>query len=467
MPAERRAVVIGAGVGGLSAALRLRRAGWRVQLLEAGPGAGGLASGLELEGFRFDGGPYVLLDRPGLEWAFARLGLALEDLVRLRRIGPLYEVRSGAERVRVHADLEWTAEDLDRRWPGAGSRYLEFARRMLRTWERLAPLQRRSRPGLRALLEARALPCVPFLFRSLGAVLRSSGLPRAVQDALGIWTHVASQPLDEAPSPMAFVPALIHGAGAWLPEGGVAVLPALLAARAAAEGVELRYGAPVARIEVEAGRVRGVATADGGRWPADAVVSNAHGVGTHVELLPETPAARRLRRLPLQSPGVCAYLAVRGRPPDHYLTFHLVDGEPCRLFIAPSVVDGARARDGRWWPARLLSPLAHGEAERLGEDGQRAWIEKLLAEDWWREGLEARVLAVRTPAAWGRAFRLHRDSMNPVMTARFMRQGRLPHRSPHARGLYLAGSSTHPGQWVSFCAISGVLAAERLIEDLG
>jgi phytoene dehydrogenase-like protein len=52
--------------------------------------------------------------------------------------------------------------------------------------------------------------------------------------------------------------------------------------------------------------------------------------------------------------------------------------------------------------------------------------------------------------------------MNPVMTARLMRKGRLAHRSPWIRGLYLAGSSTHPGQWVSFCAVSGVLAAEQL-----
>ena len=53
-------------------------------------------------------------------------------------------------------------------------------------------------------------------------------------------------------------------------------------------------------------------------------------------------------------------------------------------------------------------------------------------------------------------------SMNPVMTARFMRQGRIPHASPVADNLYLAGSSTHPGQWVSFCAISGILAADAV-----
>jgi phytoene dehydrogenase-like protein len=46
-----------------------------------------------------------------------------------------------------------------------------------------------------------------------------------------------------------------------------------------------------------------------------------------------------------------------------------------------------------------------------------------------------------------------------------MRQGRVAHRSPYVRGLYLAGSSTHPGQWVSFCMISGILAADRIIKD--
>jgi phytoene dehydrogenase-like protein len=55
--------------------------------------------------------------------------------------------------------------------------------------------------------------------------------------------------------------------------------------------------------------------------------------------------------------------------------------------------------------------------------------------------------------------------MNAAMTAAFMRRGRIAHRSPDLPGLYLAGSSTHPGQWISFCAISGVLAADALLED--
>jgi phytoene dehydrogenase-like protein len=91
----------------------------------------------------------------------------------------------------------------------------------------------------------------------------------------------------------------------------------------------------------------------------------------------------------------------------------------------------------------------------------------LLAEQWWREDFrDIRVLGKRIPHEWGSEYNLYANSMNPVMTARFMRQGRIAHRSPYVRGLYLAGSSTHPGQWVSFCMISGILAAECIIDDM-
>jgi phytoene dehydrogenase-like protein len=123
-------------------------------------------------------------------------------------------------------------------------------------------------------------------------------------------------------------------------------------------------------------------------------------------------------------------------------------------------------RDG-WYPARLIVPMDHARAQAAGPAGQRDYLERILAEPWWREQIhDYRVLATRTPAEWGTEYHLYRDSMNPVMTAQFMRAGRLAHRSPDVPGLYLAGSATHPGQWVSFCAISGILAADQLLREL-
>jgi phytoene desaturase len=468
---SRTVVVIGAGMGGLTAALRLARAGFRVTVLEAGPDAGGLAGGLEVDGLAFDAGPYILLDRPGLEWAFGAVGLDLAEHVPLRPIPHVYEV-STPEGVRVtfHADLGETAAGLERTWPGSGRRYEAFVRGVARAYRRLQPLQRVSRPGPWDLLRSGGWRDLPFLFRPLGRVLAGTGLPRPVVDALAIWTHVAGQRLEEAPSPLAFVPALIHTVGAAYPAGGIRAVPRALAGAARQAGVGLRFGVRVVAIRCAGGRVTGVETAGGDHLPADAVVSNAGGVDTYLNLLPVTPAParQRLAQLPLQSPGVCAYLAVRGGPGagSPYLRFHLPGGgELCRLLVRPGVLTPGVRRQG-WQPARLIAPMEHGRAEAGGAAGQRAYLERVLAEGWWRGHVgEHRVLATRIPAEWGARYHLYRDSMNPVMTARFMRAGRLAHRSPYARGLYLAGSSTHPGQWVSFCAVSGVLAADRLRED--
>ena len=467
---SRTAIVIGAGMGGLTASLRLARRGWRVVVVEAGDRIGGLASGLEREGFRFDSGPYLLLDRPGLDWAFRAVGLDLAARVPMRRVEDVYQVESAdGPVVRIVADLGATAEGIERTWPGGGRRYREFVANVSRAHERLRPLLTSPRPGPAALLRTGAWRELPFVLRPLRSVLARADLPPAMADAVAIWTHVAGQTTAEAPSPLAFVAAIIHGVGAYYPEEGLGAVPSALASAATEAGVAFRFGTTVKAIRDEGGRARGVVTDGGEVLEADAVVSNRNGVGTYLELAAGSvpaPARRRLEDLPLQSPGVCAYLAVRGGDAPPYLRFRLPSGgELCRLLITPAAVLPGLERDG-WRPARLMARMTYAEARRLGPAGQRAYLERVLAEPWWRAHVgEARVLEARTPGDWGAACHLFRESMNPVMTARFMRAGRLAHRSPYLERLYLAGSATHPGQWVSFCAISGVLAADRVLED--
>jgi phytoene dehydrogenase-like protein len=458
-------------MGGLAAAIRLAQHGYQVRVLEARPKAGGLASRIEFDDLIFDAGPYVLLDRPGLEWVFDSLGLQLEEHITLQRIDDIYQVTSNqGPPVRFLNSLERTAAELEHNWTGSGRRYLNFVETTGKVYRRLQPIQRVSQPGLADLMRIGAWRDVPFLLRSLSSVLKSTGLPEPIVNAIGIWTHIAGQRgLSTAPSPLAFVPALIHYFGAYYPAGGIGTIPEALAAIAAAAGVEFRYNTKVRSIRSGPNAVCGVETDQDEFMPAAAVISNAAGIGTYLELLAEIPARARagLMKLPLQSPGVCAYLAVKGKIPAPYLRFYLPGGDKlCRLLVTPAAIAPDLEHDG-WYPARLIAPMDYNMAQVGGSPVQREYLERILAEPWWQEHItEFRVLATRIPARWGTAYHLYRNSMNPVMTARLMRAGRLAHRSPYMPGLYLTGSSTHPGQWVSFCAISGILAADLVRKDL-
>jgi phytoene dehydrogenase-like protein len=462
-------IIIGAGMGGLTAALRLSQGGFRVRVIEARAEPGGLASGCVFEGFSFDAGPYILLDRPGLEWAFTSLGLSLSNAVELHAIDHVYSVDSPEHpTVNIYASDAKTAAELERAWPGSEDKYLRFVGRTRAVEASLRPLLYRTAPGPLSLLGGGRWHHLNFLLKSLQAIFRESELPPAVVDALSIWTHVAGQRPDQAPSPLAFVPALIHSVGCFYPKEGIRAIPALLAKAAAEAGVDFHYSTKAQRILSSGGRVTGVETDQGELLPANVVISDC-GIATYLRLVAQdAPRSRkRCERLPLQSPGVCAYLAIKGKLRPPYLKFLLPGGsERCRLLIRPASLNRAVVSD-EWSAARLLGPMAHEKAQKMGPEGQRHYMEKLLTEKWWQQGIsEFRVLSKRTPAEWSSEYSLARDSMNPVMTAKFMREGRLAHRSPDLRGLYLAGSATHPGQWVSFCAISGVLAADCVRQDL-
>ncbi len=454
-------LVIGAGMGGLATAIMLARAGHHVTVIEARDRTGGLAGGVDFGERRYDGGPYILLDRPGLTWAFEQLGADVEGLLRFLPVDEAYRVRwpSGAS-VHVYRDLDRTADQMHATWPGSGDRYRAYIRDMAGHYDRLAPMQRKGRPGPLSLVFGGLLREVPFLLRGLEHHLTSTGLPKPVVDSLAIWTHIAGQPLSEAPAPLAFVPPIIHTHGAWIVEGGIRRIPEVLTDLARAVGVRFRLGERVDRIVRDGRRILGVEVGSE-RIAADRVFSNAAGIGTYVDLLspPDPALAAKLVELPLQSPGVAAYLHIDPEPDLPFLQFWLPEGSgplaKTRVLAHPGAVDKTRTGN-----ARLISPTDHTWANDVGESGQTELLNRILAEDWWQEGVgDLHVLDTRVPKSWGRRYHLYRDSMNPVMTARFMRQGRLPHASPVADNLFLAGSSTHPGQWVSFCAISGVLAA--------
>jgi phytoene dehydrogenase-like protein len=99
-------------------------------------------------------------------------------------------------------------------------------------------------------------------------------------------------------------------------------IPEVLRSHLEKVGVDIKCNTRVCRVRTVDRRVTGVEIEHGEVIPCDAVISNYHGVGTYDELVEDCPPAvrRRLNALPLQSPGICAYVSGRGRAPEFCLS---------------------------------------------------------------------------------------------------------------------------------------------------
>ena len=455
-------VVIGGGISGLAAALILAKQGRAVTVVEARECVGGLASTLHLGDFSFDVGPYILLDLPGLAWAFEQMAIALDSTLDLHPLDPVYAVHSpGDEPVTIHRSLDETAEQFESRWPGSGMQYRRFVSQTARMYKALAPLRFTSKPTPWGAFSRGGLSALFFLSSSLAQVLRRYQLPPAVERAVGIWTHIAGQDLKHAPSPLAFVPALVHEVGAYYPTGGLGSIAEVLGRELKRVGGVVRTGASVAQITLRGTRVDQVVLADGTTMTPSSVIATNGVCGVYDQLIDwQMPArlARFIRALPLQSPGVGAYMTGRRKNPAGYLSFELRD-RICTAVVQPGIYAESHPADRE--PFRVVRPLRHG----TDVDPKQTLEEMLQCPLVHHHFDDARLLHSLNPASWREEFKLYRGGMNPAMTPAFMRRGRFPHRCPYIDGLYFAGSSTHPGQWVSFCCISGVLAAHALLQD--
>jgi phytoene desaturase len=482
-----RVVVVGAGLAGLSAALRLRGAGREVTVVERAAGPGGRAGRVERGGYALDTGPSVFTAPELVADALAAVGEKLEERLTLLPLETTYRAQfADGSRLDVHADPDAFAAEVERVCGPAEALAL---RRYLADLAELYRLQ------LGTFIDRNLDSPLDLLGPELVALARRGGfgrLSRHVERAFAddrLRRLFSFQALYAGVSPYRAVAAyaviaqLDIGAGVWHPVGGIAAVPRALAAAAADAGVEFRYGADVEELETSGRRVGAVRLAGGERLPADAVVVTADQPHTLV------PGLRGPRR-PVYSPScVALHLGVRSELPGqahHTISFGGAwrdvfreltrDGrpmsDPSLLISMPSYSDRSLAPDGGQVlsivaPTPNLDPRSGGNPdldwttlgaryrdELLGVLEARGWtgltdaieVEELATPlDWAAQGL-----AAGTPFALAHTF---------GQTGPF-RPSTLPRRGPE--NVVLAGSSVQPGVGVPMVLISGRLAAERI-----
>ena len=297
-----KVIVVGAGLAGLSAALRLAGAGRRVTLLERESVPGGRA-GVSVHDvadgrYAIDTGPTVLTMPDLLRDAFDCVGQRLEDHLELVPVDPLYRASyPDGSVLDVKADPAAMAAEVERVvGPDEAAGYLRFVEFV----SELYKLEMRHfidrnldspfdlmRPSLARLV---ALGGMRKLAPKVGQYLKD---PRT-QRVLSFQAMYAGLAPHDALAIYAVIAYMDSVAGVYFPKGGMHAVPRALAAAAEKAGVEIRYDAEVTRVETRGHRAVAVHTADGERHAADAVVLTPDLPVAYRDLLPPASTPRRL-----------------------------------------------------------------------------------------------------------------------------------------------------------------------------
>ena len=491
-----RIVVIGAGAGGLAAAIDLAARGHEVLVCERAASAGGKLHVRRVAGREIDSGPTVLTMRAVFEDLFATAGTTLDALVRLEPAEVLARhTWDDCGHLDLHADPARTRDDIARFCgPREARAYDEFSAAAAATFRTLdlpflhaprpTPVSLSWRIGLHR--PDRLLGIRPFrtLWQELGRWFRD---PRLRQLFGRYATYCGSSPFD-APATLMLV-AHVERAGVWTVGGGLQRLAEALATAARRAGARVECGAAVDEILVERDRVAGVRLADGRSIAAAAVVSAVDAAALPAGCL--GPAARAAiapwdRRDRSLSAATWSMVArARGFPLVRHSVFFSSDYaaefedlfEHRRPPIEPTVYVCAQDR-----PARDAEPL--NDEERLfclinaPPDGDRhspdpgeidAWLCRMTRR-LEHCGLELTIDPAATVVTTPTDFATRFPATGGALYGRASHGWRASFLRPGSRtalpGLYLAGGSTHPGPGLPMATLSGRLAAESLCRDL-
>jgi 1-hydroxycarotenoid 3,4-desaturase len=489
-------VIIGAGIGGLVAALTLASRGVSVVVLERAGAPGGKLREVTIGGVRLDAGPTVFTMRWVFDEIFNAAGAALESYLGLRKLEVLARhAWSADEQLDLFADRRRSADAIG---VFAGAResrgYLEFCGRAQRVYNTLRDsFIRAARPSMLSLVQSAGVRGLgdlarisPFatLWQALGEHFRD---PRLRQLFGRYATYCGSSPF-EAPATLMLV-AHVEQEGVWLVEGGMQRVATALASLAELHGVTFRYGAEARTIDIAGGRADAVTLTTGERIEATAVVLNADAAavaagnfGTAVSgAVPPMPRAdRSLSAVTFAMLGQAEGFAFSRHnvffSRDYAAEFADLLSHS-RLPSDPTVYVCAQGWAGA--SGQLVSGIPEPLLCLVNAPPNGDTVSYTQAEiDTCKQRLVARLEhcglvvqehvkpVVTTPSDLHRLFPATGGALYGPASHGWRASFRRPGARTRIPGLYLAGGSTHPGPGVPMAALSGRMSAAAVLADL-
>ena len=494
MSGNKTALIIGAGIGGITTSLLLAERGYTVDVCEKNISPGGRCGQIVRDGHRFDVGATMMLMPEIYRDVLGSLGLTLDDLnVRpLRDIYTLWfddgtSLAFTTDRERMRQQLEMIepgsfarAEDYVR--TGFGLYKIAFQKLLGRNFTRFFDFF-----NLRNALLLIKLKTYRNHYRYTARFFRSEHL-RMAYTFQNI--YVGQSPFS-APALFSMIPAAELTEGSMFPPGGMYEIASRLMEKAVEKGVRFHFARPVTQILVSGNRATGVAFSDGSVAGADVVIANADLPYVYRELLPPGKKSKRLARMKYSCSALVIHWGLDKQYPqlgqhstflsdsfreglDRIFRDKSMGDDPCFYIHAPVRTDPTAAPEGCDTLSVAvgvghLDPGHPQEWQRMTDKARDVVFRKLKKLGIDDIESHIRFEIVTTPSTWEEALNVTRGSVFGSLGHNIFQMGYFrPHnRDRRYKNLYFTGGSTHPGNGIPMVLMSAKLVAERIINEQG
>jgi diapolycopene oxygenase len=490
-----KVAVIGGGLAGLSAAIRLRADGHDVTVFEKNERAGGKLNVREGAGYSFDTGPSILTMPWVLEQLFASAGRKLSDYMEIVRVEPQWRsIFQDGTTIDMSADLPKMLEELQKVSKEDGAKLFSYLDYSFKQYELcMKSFYARSISGLaelRGLHSFRELLAMDPM-KTVNQATKGFFKDARIQQMFDFLVmYVGSSPY-HSPAILSQLAHVQIGLGIFYVNGGMYNIARGMLKLLGELGVTVRTQARVTKIEQQNGRATGITLESGETFAADLIVSNLEAIPAYQSVLAGVPqAAAETKKLEKFNPTVSGLVLLLGvdreysqfkhhnfffsRNPEVEFAQIYDDGVPAddpTIYVGiASKTDPSQAPAGceNWFVLTHVPPLQPGESWERHRTRYRELVldklEKMGAEDL-RKHIQFEYQFI--PDDLRQLYGANGGSIYGVAADRKRNGGfKIPSRSAVLNNLYFVGGSTHPGGGVPMVTLSGQLTADLIKQDL-
>jgi phytoene desaturase len=488
---KKSAIVIGSGVAGMAAAIRLAVQGLNVAVYEANSYAGGKLSSFVKDGYQFDAGPSLFTQPQNIEELFKLAEEPLEEYFNYQKLDSACKYfYDNGKVVNAYTDENLFADELSEKMGESAiavKKYLTASEKLYKNIGTIFlnySLHKRATWLNARIFKALKTVKFPYLFKTLNQYNSSKFSSAEAKQLFNRYaTYNGSNPF-KAPGMLSLIPHLELGEGTFFPKGGMISITNALYNLALKKAVNFHFNSPVQHIIHHQGKAVGIVVNNKNIF-CDVVISNVDTYFTYKNLLQHLPKANKVLKQERSSSALIFYWGIKKEFPTlrlHNIFFsgnysaefncifnkHTLYNDPTVYINITSKIEATHAKPGTEnWFVMINVPSNSGQDWSLLKQQARMYIKKkinsILQTDIeplieTEETLDPVLIEQRTGSYMGS---LYGSSSNDKMAAFF----RHPNFSNYIKNLYFCGGTVHPGGGIPLCFKSAKIATDIILKD--